>query len=161
MAAKKDDGNLISLSWPEGYADPISSSASTKRTFTANTYVVGLAFTNAYRRSYSQYITAFSVSEAGGITFTSGGANAYGIGFVMKECTPGTTYEMSFNSGTTGYARMLWYAADGTFISYSSATNSKGQVTAPANAVTAVFCPYAAAVNTTYTYTDVKVTKVQ
>ena len=160
MTGKADDGNLISLSWPQGYADPNTSSASTKRTFTPNTYIVGLSYNNTYRSNYATQITDFSVSEEG-ITFTSGTATNYGIGFVMKECSPGATYEMNFDGHSTGNARISWYAEDGAFISYSDSTNSTKQVTAPANAATAIFCTYSAATNTTYTYTDVKVTKVQ
>ena len=159
MALLKKEQNLISLAWPEGYADPTTSSNTTPRTFSPKTYVVGLGSTNYYRRNYADWVLNPSVSEQNGVMFTSGGASGYGIGFVVDNFEGGKTYDISFIGNSP--CAFMYYGSDGTYLGNTTTSLQSSRATAPSNATVGILCFYAGKARTAYECTDIKIIKVK
>lgn len=140
--------NLISKDMVRGYPDNTVSSATAKRKFTPNTFVVGVAYNNYYNASA---ITDFSY-ENGVLTFTSR-SSGYGVGIpiIVKG-----GYQYTFSATLTDLScRAMFYDADGNYIGFKALTNAT--VTAPDDAVCAVFCLFKTT-SGTFTASDIMVT---
>lgn len=112
-----DSGNLLELkNFVRGYPSNTAFENTTKRTFTENTYVVGLTSNNYYSPSA---VSAFNIQkETNSISLTSRGG--YGIGLVvrLKKNTRYKIYGIA-SSGYAGYKKVLYYSSDGTYLSNS------------------------------------------
>ena len=135
----------------ESQSTPGSSDAGTARTFTLNTYVVGMSVNNYYRQNYANWVLNPSVSN-GVISFNSNAASGYGIAFPMKLAA-GQTY---FLSGTgNGTAGATYYDKDGNMISYQNG-RLNNTITVPANTVTTLIGFYASATNTAHSFSNIQ-----
>ena len=115
------------------------------------TYVVGLSANNYYRSTYTNWVINPSISN-GTISFESGGASGYGIGFPLILVAD-QTYCLS---GTgNGYAGAIYYDKDGNFISYQISSKIYNSIilNVPSNTMTTVIIFTAAAPNTSYSFT--------
>ena len=122
--------NILKANVSSSTPSNTSSDSSTKRTFTPNTYVVGLAGNNYY---YSSRVSNVSVG-VGTLTFTS--RVGYGVAFPL-QIPAGQTLTLSYNiSGTSPYNSIMYYKSDGTLLNYtvsSSTGNVTRTFTTPAN----------------------------
>lgn len=109
-----DSGNLLDLSkFVQGYPSDTASATTTKRTFTENTWVLGLATNNLYWAGGGTY--SCSINDQTIIYTVSGG---HGVGLV-KKLRPNTTYRLFGHITSTtslGTVKIMYYAMDGTFL---------------------------------------------
>ena len=109
-----DSGNLLDLSkFVRGCPSDTASATTTKRTFTENTWVLGLATNNLYWAGGGTY--SCSINDQTIIYTVSGG---HGVGLV-KKLRPNTTYRLFGHITSTtslGTVKIMYYEADGTFM---------------------------------------------
>ena len=126
----------------------------TKRTFTSNTYVRGLAYNNYYR-----YLEVSSVALTSN-TINMITSSGYGIGFPLDNFS-NRSYSLSYTADHTGKARssIMFYAQDGTLLDYTVTTadgNTKVVFSVPANTYYLVIDFSASGINTNVTITNVQ-----
>ena len=150
--------NLLNLDIQEGYAYPVASADTTPRTFDMNTYIVGISPQNYYRRNYANYCTNISVSS-NGISFTSGGASGYGIGFPIF-LIPGYTYTLQTTCTATGNIGMSFYDRGGNRISSQQWSGVYARTaTVPGNAWVTLVIFYANTTNSDCSFTNIRLSK--
>ena len=117
-----------------GFANPSDTTVanSTKRYFTPFTYALGAGWSNYFAPAQ---ILSYSIS-AGNISVVS--KAGYGIGFAFP-LKAGDTYILSCRTNGYGLANVVWYRADGSYISYGGASIINTAVTIPSNAVMTVY----------------------
>lgn len=143
--------NKFNWNVEQSHASPTSSDLNTLRSFTLNTYVVGMSVNNYYRDNYTNWVLNLSIDN-GTISFSSGGASGYGIAFPLK-LIPGQTY---FLSGTgNGYAGATYYDKDGKVISFQNG-RLNNTITIPQNTVITLIGFYANTTNTDYTFNNIQ-----
>lgn len=111
--ASKTGKNLFNIKAVQSAPSNTASANTTKRTFTLNTAVIGLAYNNYYNPSS---VTAFSTNN-GAITMTAG--SGYGVAYPILSA-PNKTYTFSYDmaSSGTGLSAVMYYQSDGTLIDY-------------------------------------------
>ena len=112
-----------------GYPSNTNFSNTNQRTFTENTYVIGLTNNNYYNTSG---VISFEVSDNYLELFTNNGGGAYGISFPITGLEIGSKYTLS--CVTTGQLGVSYYQADGTFIAgYQATAGQPYTLTIPAD----------------------------
>lgn len=134
-------------------SSPTGSDPSTAREFVLNTYVIGMSVNNYYRQNYTNWVLNPSV-ENGVISFSSGTASGYGIGFPLSLAA-GQRYYLSGTVTNSGTAGAIYYDKDGNLISYQ-ASRLNNTLLIPNNTVTTVICFYSTATNTSYTFSNIQ-----
>lgn len=123
--------NLLNLDVPSSTPGNTTSSNTTKRTFTTNTYVKGLAFNNYFN---ADKVTSLTVNSDSINMQTSSG---YGVGFPLLTGA-GKNYVLTSKMQTTGtevISSALFYKSDGTLLNYFSniGNGERNNFTSPAN----------------------------
>lgn len=128
--------NLININWPESTPSSTSINLGTKRTFTPNTLVIGLAFDNYYGQ-YQNIKNSLSISN-NQFQFTA--SNGYGVAFPILS-SANKTYSISYDASVTSGGRninsIMFYKSDGSLISNIRECDGSGNrrctFTTPAN----------------------------
>jgi len=106
-----NSGNLLNLSkFVRGYPSNTGFDKATKRTFTQNTYIQGIASNNYYSPTT---VSNIDITEQ---TVTIYGQSGYGIAFVAG-LKPNCTYKMYCQRTSAQGVYVMYYANDGTFLS--------------------------------------------
>lgn len=137
----------------QGHASPTTSDYTTARSYPLNTYIIGMSSSNYYRDNYTNWVLNPSVSN-GIISFSSGGASGYGIGYSLK-LMPNQTYFLSGETTNNGLAGAIYYDKDGALISTQGSRLNK-TITIPDNTVTTMIVFYSNATNTSYTFSNIQ-----
>ena len=132
---------------------PTTSDYQTARTFTLNTYVIGLSSNNYYRDNYTNWVVNPSVSN-GVISFESNKASGYGIGFPLSLAAE-QTYFLSGTQTGNGAVGAIYYDKNGEVISYQT-YRLNNTITIPKNTITTVIIFYATATETSYTFSNIQ-----
>ena len=133
--------NELILTTPSNTANATTS----KRTWTKNSIIKGIADDNHYDTSRSEITNRTSNS------FSGTGSAGYGIGLVTL-CESGKTYRINFSqSGYNTGLFIMYYASDGTFISSTKLTtnNMDTSFTVPSNAEYVLLMSYFTTTGTT------------
>lgn len=159
MTHQWSDGNLVSLSWPGVVLPETTSSPSTPRTFTPQTYFIGISPEGYYRVNYANRIVNPVVTPTM-VSMSTGASVGYGFGFVIAGVSAGESLRVVCTiTGRAGGTYIAWYDANGTYISYSGVNNG-AIVTAPAGTATAILILTGTNPNTYYEFTNIGVYRV-
>ena len=101
---------LVLKNFVQGYPSDTAFDRTTKRTFTENTYVIGLASNNYYSTTA---VTNVSINEQ---TLSLYGRSGYAIAFVLN-LKKNQTYKLYCQKVSAQGVYILYYSSDGTFIS--------------------------------------------
>lgn len=156
--------NLLNSNVTESYPSSTNLENTTKRTFTPNTYVVGLAYNNYF---YPNNINRNSINITdNSVTFN--GTNGYGLAYPLM-LTAGETYTLSYNATSNSesgvpHVNIQFYLEDGTRIGNSDNLNNTGfnQIVfeVPSNTYYSVITLCAdSSSNLTYTFSNVQIEK--
>ena len=108
--------NLLNLNVSSSVPSNTSSSNTTPRTFTLNSYVRGIAYNNYYAPSNVSDVTV----DDNSVSFT--GTGGYGVAYPILSSS-NKTYVISYTAATTATTdprvSILFYKENGEFISYS------------------------------------------
>lgn len=145
--------NKFNWNVEQGHASPVTSDYTTARSYPLNTYIIGMSSSNYYRDNYTNWVLNPSISN-GTISFSSGGASGYGIGYPLK-LMPNQTYFLSGETTNNGLAGTIYYDKDGALISTQGNRLNK-TITIPDNTVTTMIVFYSNATNTSYTFSNIQ-----
>ena len=156
--------NLLNPNVTESYPSSTNLENTTKRTFTPNTYVVGLAYNN-YFYPNNIYRNSINITD-NSVTFN--GKNGYGLAYPLI-LTAGETYTLSYNATSDSesgvpHVNIQFYLEDGTRIGNSDNLNNTGfnQIVfeVPSNTYYSVItlCADSSSI-LTYTFSNVQIEK--
>ena len=105
--------NLLNIKAGQSAPSSTTSANTTKRTFTLNTAIIGLAYNNYFN---ANGVSSFSINNDA-IVMTAG--SGYGVAYPILSA-PNKTYTFSYNmaSSGTGLSAVMYYQSDGTLIDY-------------------------------------------
>lgn len=126
--------NILNLLAEQAQSTPISSADTTKRSFVPGSCVIGISSNNYYRANYANYVEAIALTE-NSLSFTSGDASGYGIGYVLDGVKPGDSVKFSYGETENLNIYITAYEADGTFIGYQTVDNAARTVPEGASTV--------------------------
>ena len=145
--------NKFNWNVEQGHASPTSSDAAAARTYPLNTYIIGMSSSNYYRDNYTNWVLNPSVSN-GVISFESGAASGYGIGFPL-DLIPGQTYYLSGTVTNQGDASVIYYDKNGAKIS-SQYYRLNRTITIPENTVISMIVFHTNEPHTAYTFSNIQ-----
>ena len=143
--------NLFNINVQEQNPSDTTSTNTTLRTFTPNTYCVGASWSNWWMPNQ---VTSYSINN-GVISVQNN--NVYGIGFPFK-LTPETTYTISATT-TNGGVNVAYYDNSGTYITTSNANILNQSFTTPVNADITVLVFYSGNTNAAATFSNIQLEK--
>ena len=97
LRAGINNGNFLNLLAPQAQASPTTSSNTDKRTFIPGSCIIGMSNGNYYRANYANYLSNISITRDS-LSWTSGGANGYGIAYVLEGIKAGDTVILNYES---------------------------------------------------------------
>lgn len=117
LRAGINNGNFLNLLAPQAQASPIASGNTEKRTFVPGSCIIGMSNGNYYRANYANYLSNISITKDS-LSWTSGGANGYGIAYVLEGIKSGDTVILNYESRQNCQAFLTYYDEQGGLISW-------------------------------------------